>query len=480
MRIIKGLMPGLVLFLIILVFDHIPLIAQKYEVNDKEAANRIEADIRLLASDSLIGRETGTPGEWMAMKYIEDQYRTIGLKPLFDTSYFEPFAFSATDFVDIGTSVILNHKKLLLYNNFYPLGFSPSDTVSGNIVFAGNGIYCESQGINDYGSSNDIKGKIVLLDLAIPEKLIKNKTIWDSAQKIIRVKRAERLGAVGVIFFSSDKAYGIPLKDPEYYTDRARIPVIFIQDQSLINIKDPGYAEISVNIDRSKKRTGHNVGGYLNNNAPNTVVIGAHFDHLGMGFFSTRDAGNNDVHNGADDNASGVAGVLELAKRLTSSECKNNNYIFLAFSGEEYGLYGSARFLSNGSYPFEKLNYMIDLDMIGRLNEQKKIKIYGTGTSDAWQNVIEKSEHFGLKIKSVKTGIGGSDHTSFNEKGVPAIFLHTGLHPDYHKANDDADLINFEGANTVVKYAFEIIKNLNDKGKINYQIATVLDKIMKK
>ena len=480
MRIFKGLTPLFLLFLIISAIDDVPVVAQNFDTNDKEASKRIESDIRLLASDSLIGRETGTPGEWMAMKYIENQFRTIGLKPLFDTSYFESYVFSAKDFVDAGTFVILNHKRLLLYNNFYPLGFSSSDTVSGNIVFAGNGIYCESQGINDYGSSIDIKGKIVLLDLAIPEKLIKNKTIWDSAQKIIRVKRAERLGAIGVIFFSSDKDYGIPLKDPYYYADLAGIPVIFIQDQKFINIKDPGFVEISVNIDRSKKRTGHNVGGYLNNNAPNTVVIGAHFDHLGMGFFSTRDIGNNDVHNGADDNASGVAGVLELARRLTSSVYKNNNYIFLAFSGEEYGLYGSTRFLSNGSYPIEKLNYMIDLDMIGRLNEKKKIKIYGTGTSDAWQSIIENSEHFGLKIKSVKTGIGGSDHTSFNEKGVPAIFLHTGLHPDYHKANDDADLINFEGTNTVVKFAYEIIKNLNDKGKINYQIATVLDKIMKK
>ena len=139
MRIFKGLTPLFLLFLIISAIDDVPVVAQNFDTNDKEASKRIESDIRLLASDSLIGRETGTPGEWMAMKYIESQFRTIGLKPLFDTSYFESYVFSATDFVDAGPFVILNHKRLLLYNNFYLLGVSSSDTVSGNIVFAGNG-----------------------------------------------------------------------------------------------------------------------------------------------------------------------------------------------------------------------------------------------------------------------------------------------------------------------------------------------------
>jgi aminopeptidase YwaD len=454
--------------------------AQKFDRSDIAATSRIEMDIRLLASDSLIGRETGTPGEWMARKYIENKFREIGLQPLFDTSYVESFVFSSKDFVDLGTTLILNKKTLLLYNNYYPLGFSSNSAVSGKIVYAGNGIFCESQGINDYSSAGDIRGKIVLLDLAIAEKLSRNKVVWDSAQKIIRVKRAIQMGAIGVIFFCSDVAYGLPVKDPGYYHERADIPVVFIQDSKLINIKDPGYAEIAVSIDRNGQRIGHNVGGYLNNNAPNTVVIGAHYDHLGMGFFSTRDPGNNEVHNGADDNASGVAGVLELARQLSGSEYKNNNYIFIAFSGEEYGLYGSSGFLKNSSYPKEKLNYMIDLDMIGRLNKKNKIKIYGTGTSDSWEDIINNSEQFGLKISTIKTGIGGSDHTSFNQKGIPAIFLHTGLHPDYHKANDDADLINFEGTNTLVKFSLEIIKNLNGKGKLNYKVATVVDRLMKK
>jgi aminopeptidase YwaD len=474
------LFKGLLFFMISLCLDLPWAKGQKYDLSDNAAAKRIEADISLLASDSLIGRETGTPGEWMARKYIESKFKEIGLEPLFDTSYFESFKISATDFVDLGTSCVINNKPLVLYNGYYPLGFSANDTVSGQIIYAGNGIYCENERINNYLSRGDIRGKIVLLDLAIPDKLNRNKTILDSAQKTIRVKHAAQMGAIAVIFFSSDSTYGFPVKDPGYYKERVTIPVIFVQNQKWINIKDPGSAVISVCIDRKKTRTGHNVGGYINNKAPNTVIIGAHYDHLGMGFFSTRDPGNTEVHNGADDNASGVAGVLELARQLIVSEFKNNNYIFLAFSGEEYGLDGSSNFLKNGSYPPDKLNYMIDLDMIGRMNQRKKIKIYGTGTSDIWKGVIDISEDFGLKIKTINTGIGGSDHTSFNLKGIPAIFLHTGLHPDYHKANDDADKINFQGAETLLKYCLEIIKNLNDKGKIKYKVAGIVDSFVAK
>lgn len=179
---------GLLLFIAALYLHISFATGQQLDPGDDAAAQRIEADIRLLASDSLIGRETGTPGEWMARKYIERKFKEIGLEPLFDTSYFESFKISATDFVDQGTSCVINNNALMLYNGYYPLGFSANDTVSGQIIYAGNGIYCENEGINDYRSREDVKGKIILMDLAIPDKMNKNKTIWDSAQKIIRVK----------------------------------------------------------------------------------------------------------------------------------------------------------------------------------------------------------------------------------------------------------------------------------------------------
>lgn len=454
--------------------------AQSYPMNDAAATQRIQGDICLLSSDSLLGRETGTIGEWMARKYIESKFKEIGLKPLFDTSYFEKFTYTDNDYIDVGTDVELNGKKLMLYRDYYPVGFSANDVVSGEMVFAGSGIFCENDGINDYEKTGDLKGKIVVIDLAVPSKIMENKEVWDSAQKIVRVKRAVSLGAKAVIFISTEKNYGTPSKDPNFYKERLTVPVVFLTDMVLLNTANPGNATITVNIGRAGQRTAYNVGGFIDNGATNTVVIGAHYDHLGLGFFGSRDEGNNDVHNGADDNASGVAGVLELARRLKGSELKKNNYAFLAFSGEEKGLIGSERFLTNGNYPKERINYMIDLDMIGRLDAKKKIKIYGTGTSDFWDKALDNIGSKGFKISRVKTGIGGSDHMSFNQQKIPAIFIHTGLHPDYHKAVDDCNLINTEGASDVVKYTYSIIRYLDDKGKINYQVAGMIDEILMK
>ena len=454
--------------------------AQNFTTADDAAAKRIAADIRMLASDSLIGRETGTPGEWMARKYIESEFRKIGIAPLFDTSYFQTFTFKDKAFVDLGTKLEINGHDLLLYNDYYPLGFSANMAASGDIVYAGNGIVCDEPAINDYKNCGDVTGKIVLLDLAIPAALSKNKMIWDSSQKVVRVERAIQRGAKAVIFFSSDTSYGNPMKDPSFYNTFLSVPVVYVQNAKWIDTKAPGNASMKVVINRSGQRKGHNVGGYINNNAPTTVVIGAHYDHLGMGFFDSRDPEVIEVHNGADDNASGVAGVLELARMLKSSEYKNNNYIFLAFSGEEKGLFGSAYFIKSNDAAKAKLNYMIDLDMIGRLDAAKNIKIYGTGTSPSWHTVIAKTERLGLKIKKISTGIGGSDHTPFNQRGVPAIFIHTGLHPDYHKAVDDTEKINFAGEYLVVKYTLNLIQALDDKGKLEFKSAGILDKLLTK
>lgn len=467
-------------FLLLFCAGTIKSYAQSFQMSDAAAAKRIQDDICLLASDSLMGRETGTIGEWMARKYIETKYKEIGLEPLFDTSYFETFEYSDVDFFGMGTAMELNGKKLQLYKDYYPIGFSANDTVTAEMVFVGNGIFCENAGINDYKNVKNLEGKIAVIDLAVSAETLEKKEVWDSAQKVIRVNRAIAYGAKAVIFISSEKNYGKPSMDPNFYKERVTVPVVFSSANDLIDTNNPGKVTIMTDIDRSGQRTGINVGGYIENGASTTVVIGAHYDHLGLGFFGSRDAGDNEVHNGADDNASGVAGVLELARRLKTSDMKKNNYIFLAFSGEEKGLIGSEMFLTNARYPKEKINYMIDLDMIGRLDSKKKIKIYGTGTSDEWDKAIDNVGPKGFKITRIKTGIGGSDHTSFNQQKIPAIFLHTGLHPDYHKAVDDCNLINFEGENEVIKYAYSLMRYLDDKGKITFQLATILDNMMQK
>ncbi len=218
-----------------------------------------------------------------------------------------------------------------------------------------------------------------------------------------------------------------------------------------------------------EKRTGKNVIGYIDNKAPTTVIIGAHYDHLGKGIAGlTRHTGEPDFHNGADDNASGVAAMLMLAKQLKQSKLKKNNYLFIAFSGEELGLFGSKYFADNPTIDFTKVNYMINLDMVGRLNEEKVLAINGVGTSPLWNQELPKIAVGGINIKTSESGVGPSDHTSFYLKDVPVLHFFTGQHTDYHKPGDDSELINYDGLYYVSAYIETLISNLNGKGKLPF------------
>lgn len=217
-----------------------------------------------------------------------------------------------------------------------------------------------------------------------------------------------------------------------------------------------------------EERVGKNVVGYLDNGAEKTVVIGAHYDHLGHGIFGSRQPDEPAIHNGADDNASGVAGILEIARQLKASSAKNNNYLFIGFSGEELGLYGSKAFVKNPTLSLDKVNYMLNFDMVGRLNEQKVLAVNGTGTSSSWDDVLESATIAGLDIKKHESGVGASDHTSFYLEEMPVLHFFTGQHAEYHKASDDSELINYYGILDVATYAVHIIESLDDDGKLAY------------
>lgn len=214
-------------------------------------------------------------------------------------------------------------------------------------------------------------------------------------------------------------------------------------------------------------RIGKNVVGYLDNGAANTVVIGAHYDHLGMGMpGASLFVGDPAVHNGADDNASGVASLLFLAEHLKNSNLKNNNYLFLAFSAEELGLVGSKKFIENPSIGLSNVNYMLNMDMVGRLNEEKVLAINGAGTSPAWKDELAKIQVGGIKIKTTDSGVGPSDHTSFYLKDMPVLHFFTGQHTDYHKPSDDSELVNYQGIYDVSMFIATLVANLNDDGKL--------------
>lgn len=217
--------------------------------------------------------------------------------------------------------------------------------------------------------------------------------------------------------------------------------------------------------------TGTNVLGYIDNRAPTTVVIGAHYDHLGMGGEGSLYREGEAIHNGADDNASGVAVMLKLASEMIKNEAtaKNNNYLFIAFSGEEMGLLGSNYFVKNPTIDTKAVSYMINMDMVGKLNDENTVAVHGVGTSPIFKQTLFANNDQGLNIAEHVSGVGPSDHTSFYLADIPVLHFFTGQHEDYHKPSDDAEKLNYEGMDKIANYILNVIKDLDDAGKLNFR-----------
>lgn len=214
-----------------------------------------------------------------------------------------------------------------------------------------------------------------------------------------------------------------------------------------------------------------NVAAYLDNGAEYTIVIGAHYDHLGLGHdHNSLDANpEGKIHNGADDNASGTAGVIELARQLAKNGVKEqHNFLFLCFSGEELGLYGSKKYTEYPTIDLSKVSFMINMDMIGRLNEEKRIMVGGVGTAPDFVPML-KNLQTDLNIKLDSAGRGPSDHTSFYLKNIPVLFFFTGQHSDYHKPSDDVEKVNFAGEKQVLETVAQVIQTLDSKPKLTFQ-----------
>lgn len=214
--------------------------------------------------------------------------------------------------------------------------------------------------------------------------------------------------------------------------------------------------------------TGTNVLGFIDNKAENTIVIGAHYDHLGYGGENSLYRGEKkEIHNGADDNASGVAVMLDLVGKLKDAN-KKNNYLFMAFSGEEEGLLGSNYFVKHPTIDLKKVNYMINMDMVGRLKPDSTLAVYGVGTSPRFKQTLHAANKR-FKLIENESGVGPSDHTSFYLNDIPVLHFFTGQHEDYHKPTDDADKLNYEGMEAISDYIFEVVSDLNNTGKLAFR-----------
>ena len=216
---------------------------------------------------------------------------------------------------------------------------------------------------------------------------------------------------------------------------------------------------------------GKNVVAFLDNKADKTIVIGAHYDHLGLNEHHNSTLANSagQIHNGADDNASGTAAVLELARMFATNKTKENaNYIFALFSGEEDGLMGSKKLAESIKSNYPNTVLMINMDMVGRLNDKKDLTIGGVGTSPILPDLVKKYKPENINLALDESGVGPSDHTSFYLKDIPVLFLFTGTHNDYHKPTDDSDKINYPGGTVITNYVFDLAKSLGNEKEIPF------------
>ena len=220
-------------------------------------------------------------------------------------------------------------------------------------------------------------------------------------------------------------------------------------------------------IGEGGKIEGRNVLGFIDNKSKNTLVIGAHYDHLGYGEEGSLADSAGQIHNGADDNASGVAAMLGLANKFKNVKLKSN-VLFIAFTGEEKGLWGSNYFVKNSTLSNSEMNFMINMDMVGRLDSNNRLAIYGIGTSPVFKPILDSCNTFGFKSKFDSSGVGPSDHTSFYLADVPVLHFFTGQHKDYHKPTDDTEFINFEGIVKVADYIEDVVLALNQYDTIPF------------
>ena len=443
--------------LLIVLFYSQAASAQKLKKSDRIIIENLKSEISFLASDRLEGRRTGTPGEKLAYEYLADQFKNINLMPKGDdNSYLQAFEINEGKEVLPSTHLIINGTTLSLHEEYFPFIFSAKGSVRANA----------SPALLEKGSPWfwDIK-EIVEKNINNPHfdlgNAIQNKSI-EFAKK----------GATAVIVYNSNKKEDELKFEGKEKVESVIVPVLFITKnaaQKYLN-DATGNIELDLNVAiGDKKKQGHNVAGYIDNGAANTIIIGAHYDHLGYGEdHNSLWAGALAIHNGADDNASGTASVIELAKMLQKSKLKKNNYLFICFSGEELGLHGSKYFTEHPTIPLDAINYMINSDMIGRLNDTTHtLTIGGFGTSPTWGKVVEKKSKI-FKINLDSSGIGPSDHTSFYLKNISVLFFFTGTHKDYHKPTDDVEKINFTGELQVIKYIYHVIEETNGLGKIAF------------
>ncbi len=484
---------------ILLLMGNITLIFSQSVVNPEITAEEIQSHINYLASDKLKGRDTGSDGCFDAAKYIENEFTSYGLTPFFKGKYLQEFPFiSSIELTENNSlSFIISNEVVnpVLYEDYITVPFSGNAKLEAEIVFAGFGISAPELGYDDYKNIN-VEDKVVVVLKNHPDTENPHSEFDKYSSLRKKSSLARDKGALGILFVNGFENYIQEDKLVDFKYDRGGaitkfavvnakreiIEQIFKSNglnfkahySTIISEKKPASfifsnAKIKVASEVIEiEKTSWNVSGYIPSKNSNFndefIVIGAHFDHLGIGKANSLYHGDEpQIHNGADDNASGTAGLLELAEKFASIKDKlRRNIVFTAFSGEELGLLGSSYFVNNLPIQTNDIVTMINMDMIGRLNDEKSLIVYGTGTSPDWKVFLEDLNAYDLNLTFNDEGYGPSDHSSFYAKQIPVLFFFTGTHPDYHKPTDDADKINSAGEEIILNYVYDFTYLINN------------------
>lgn len=421
---------------------------------DEVIINNLKAHIQFLADDRLEGRRAGSKGEELAMRYISAQFKQIGLQPKGSQEYAQPFDVDEGKKIESSTYLKLNGNLLELQKEFIPLAFSANKKVKGSAAMAlresGEPWFVDVKEWLETNRDNPHYN----INEALQQEAVK---LGDKGASAVFVFNSGNL-VDNISFIKNDQAPSV------------KIPVVFLNKEGEKKYLQDKFATLDIETNvtiKENKRRANNVVGYLDNGATNTIIVGAHYDHLGYGEDANALDTGKVIHNGADDNASGTAALIELAKMLVASKSKSNNYLFICFSAEELGLRGSKYWIENATIN-TPTNYMVNMDMVGRYSADRKLTIGGFGTSPVWSTVLTAAADKNIEVKFDTTGGGPSDHASFYRKDIPVLFFFTGSHSDYHKATDDHDKINYDGELQIIKYAQRIIESTDAKGKLAF------------
>ncbi len=486
-------MQKLFLFSIIL-FANTLLNAQN---NINISADNIKKNLSYLASDELKGRKPGTPEDSLTACFIRLKLKEYGTTPIFDNG-FQRFHVVADIKPGNRNILIINSVAGKINEDFAPASFSSTDSLESNAAFAGYGFDINQDSVKwkDYDSL-DVRNKWVIIIQGKPTGN-ENKTISANSKDRTKVLTAKDKGAKGVLLIhEKTEQKNLPSSTFDKTVSDAGIPVFYISWAYASNILKQNKIDLNTIITASNKEhksvssqlktkvfgvvniiqvkeTTYNIVSKIEGSDPilknEYIVIGGHYDHLGMG---GKESGSRmpdtiAVHNGADDNASGVAGLMELAKAFSASPTKlKRSLIFVAFSGEEMGLLGSKQFVKEPPVPLKSIKAMFNFDMIGRMKtENPKLSIGGTGTSaetDSIINLFDKDLPF--KISKSTEGYGPSDHASFYKNDIPVFSLTSGVHDDYHTPFDDVEKINFDQEANILKFSYNLIQCISNLDK---------------